>query len=244
MLIWGFIFAGVAFGVLIACLIVAERELKEKNLRLQLLESRSDPPAGPETDEAGDDERVGLLEQKLDDVKGEKSLLLRQIADLEKRCSDGQQRIHSLEEARAKIPELEGKITGLEEEKSRLTARLEALDKEQNGRQEKVEFLQGLEKRIAELEKQLAGVDEEKSSLAAEIARLKKEKEESQAKVSLLENLQAKLPEMERQIADLSQERVRLQKEIADLKSLILGKLEAPLAGLKDLYQHLGSHRS
>ncbi len=241
MLIWGFIFAGVAFGVLIACLIVAERELKEKNVRLQLLESRSDPRAGPEADETGDEEKVAVLEQKLDDAKGEKSLLLQQITDLERRCSDGQEKIHSLEEAQKRIPELEGKITGLEEEKSQLMTRLEALDQEQNGRREKVELLQGLEKRIPELERQIAGLEEEKSSLAGEIARLKKEREESQAKVSLLENLQAKLPEMERQIADLNEERVRLQKEIADLKSLILGKLEAPLAGLKELYQHLGS---
>ena len=34
MFAWGFVFAGIAFGVLVAFLWLADRELKEKNQRL------------------------------------------------------------------------------------------------------------------------------------------------------------------------------------------------------------------
>lgn len=83
MVIWVFLFAGAAtVGVLIASLVIAERELKENRRRLEALESKSAAALGSGSNDEGEKKRIPEVEREIADLREENSRLLAQTAEL------------------------------------------------------------------------------------------------------------------------------------------------------------------
>ncbi len=123
MVIWVFLFAGAAtVGVLIASLVIAERELKENRRRLEALESKSAAALGSGSNDEGEKKRIPEVEREMADLREENSRLLAQTAALRGAQDVNQGKIQSLESAQERIPEVEREMADLREENSRLLA--------------------------------------------------------------------------------------------------------------------------
>jgi chromosome segregation ATPase len=204
-LIWAAIFAGGAFGVLIALLLSAERELRRfKDIERSGV-SASAVIAGPGDKEAslyGRDSHVAELER-------ERSQLLAQIAELKEENKAKQERILKLkgsqqpESMNDRLSEMDKKVADLEKEKSQLSAQIIELRREVEAKKERVQGLEITQQRLSAMESRVGALEGEKSRLVAEVTQLKREAEIKQEKIRWLEEVQEKLRDMERRAMDL-----------------------------------------
>jgi len=205
-LIWAAIFAGGAFGVLIALLIAAERELRRFKEIAHSADS-STLVVGPSTHESKPPERDG----RVADLEREKSQLLAQIAELKDENKAKQDRIIQLNSAQGqrheilndRHPEMEKKVAGLEKEKSQLLAQVIELKRSVQASEEKMQGFESAQRRFSEMGKRIEDLEDEKTRLAAELAELKRESAIRQEKIRWLEDVQDKLRDTERRATDL-----------------------------------------
>jgi chromosome segregation ATPase len=205
-LIWAAIFAGGAFGVLLALLIAAERELR----RYKELEVEGEPFPITSASQEGEAKGYSPAESHRADLEREKSQLLAQIAELKEENEAKQERILKLKNAAEqrvgandRLPELERRAADLEQEKSRLLFQVTELRKEILVKEERLEGLESAQQRFPEMEKKIGELEQEKSRLVAQVIGLRREAEIRQEKIRHLEDLQQRLPEMERQVMEL-----------------------------------------
>lgn len=249
MLIWGFVFAGIAFGVLVAFLWITDRELREKNQRLEVIESRLAAVSGgsvgsPEAPAAGEAERIAKMEGQITELSKDRARLLAEVERLKEKPNLEPQQSPTSLDAEAEVSDLKGKITGLTAENAQLNARIENLQSEQNGREAKVQELEGERLKIADLVKRVAELTAEKSELAQRMAILEKENGDHRQTIQLLQGTREKVSALERQTADLSEEKAKLSMQLSDLRTSMTAKLKAQLEGLQDLYQKVESDKS
>jgi chromosome segregation ATPase len=205
-LIWTAIFAGGAFGVLIALLIAAERELRRFKEIAHSADS-STLVVGPSTHESKPPERDG----RVADLEREKSQLLAQIAELKDENKAKQDRIIQLNAAQGqrdeimndRHPEMEKKVAGLEKEKSQLLAQVIELKRSVQASEEKMQGFESAQGRFSEMGKRIEDLEDEKTRLATELAELKRESAIRQEKIRWLEDVQDKLRDTERRATDL-----------------------------------------
>jgi chromosome segregation ATPase len=206
-LIWAAIFAGGAFGVLLALLIAAERELR----RYKEMEAAGDPFSIASAIQEREPMGGSRNESGLADFEKERLQLLAQIAELKDQNEAKQERILKLKSAEGqrlegvndRLPELEKRITGLEQERSQLLTQVAELRKEVLIREQRIEGLETAQQRFPEMQKRVGEVEQEKSRLAVQVAELKREAEIRQGRIQRLEGLQQRLSEMERQVMEL-----------------------------------------
>jgi DNA repair ATPase RecN len=243
MLIYIALFGGAAFGVLIAYLIIVERELREKNRRLAELESRSGDnveATGQEQEKEVQPSLPGIdTPPELVELNDENARLLSQVALLKEERDAQQGKIQSLENSQEKLPDMERQLADLKENNARLLGEVTGATRERDEYRERIHELEGLQEKFPEMERQLADLREKNTGLLGEIAELAKDRDKSQARVRELENSQGNFPKLEKQLADMKEENTRLSSQIADLRSMILEKIETHLAGLNGLYQEV-----
>src|SRR5713226_4721792 len=192
-LVWAAIFGGGAFGVVIALLIAAERELRRFREIEKSAGFRSPVIAGPENK----GEIRSARDNHVADLEAEKSQLLAQIAELK---GEHGRRLESMDD---RLPELEKRVAELEGENSQLSAQVIELRKEVEAKEERIEGLDASQQRLYEMEKRVGELEEEKSLLAAEVTELRSDAEIKQERIRWLERVQEGLPEMERRALDL-----------------------------------------
>jgi chromosome segregation ATPase len=205
-LIWAAIFAGGAFGVLIALLIAAERELRRFK-EVARSADNSTLIVGPTSRESKPSERHGHVA----DLERDNSQLLAQIAELKAENKAKQDRIIQLNSAQGqrqeivndRFPEMEKKVAGLEKEKSQLLAQVTELRSAVEANKEKLQVFESTQRRSSEMGKRIEDLEEEKARLAAELAELKREAAMRQEKIRWVEDVQDKLRETERRASDL-----------------------------------------
>ena len=206
-LIWAAICAGGAFGVLLALLIAAERELRG----YREMEAGSEPFPIVTGTPAGEPQSASRTESRLADFEKERSQLLAQIAELKEQNEAKQERILKLKSAEGqrlegvndRLPELENRVAALEQEKSELLTQVAELRKEVLIKEQRIDGLATGQQRLPEMQKRVGELEEEKSRLIAQVAELKREAEFGQERVRRLEGVQQRLPEMERQVMEL-----------------------------------------
>src|SRR5438128_947297 len=116
-LIWAAICAGGAFGVLLALLIAAERELRG----YREMEAESEPFPIVTGTPAGEPQSASRIESRLADFEKERSQLLAQIAELKEQNEAKQERILKLKSAEGqrlegvqqRLPEMERQVMEL-----------------------------------------------------------------------------------------------------------------------------------
>lgn len=206
-LIWAAVFAGGAFGVLIALLIAAERELRRFKEIAQSGENSSALIASPVNRGSKLSDRDGPAAQ----LEREKAQLLAQITELKEENKSKQDRIIQLNAAHGqrqkvmdeRLPSMEKKVAELENEKSRLSAQVTELKRAVDAREEKIRGFESAQRRLAELDNRVGELDGEKTRLAAEVAELKREAAIRQENMRWLEDVQEKLRDTERRAMDL-----------------------------------------
>jgi len=243
MLIYITLFGGAAFGILIAYLIIIERELREKSRRLTELESKPGSSLEVVEEEQDEQEQPSLpgldTSQKLAGLKDENDRLLSQVVELRGERDARQERILWLQSSQEMLPEMERQVADLKEDNARLLGEVTGVTKERDEGRERVRKLESLQEKFPEMERQLADLREKNTRLLGEVAEVATERDKSQARVQELENSQDKFPRLEQQLADMKEENTRLSSQIAGLRSMILEKIESHLAGLNGLYQQV-----
>lgn len=244
MLIYIALFGGAAFGVLIAYLIIVERELGEKSRRLAELQSKSGnglETAKREEQEAQDQPSLPGLDtnEKLAGLMDENDRLLSQIADLTEERDSTRERILELQSSQEMLPDMERQLADLKEDNARFLGEVAAVTKERDECRERVHELESLQESFPEMDQQLADLREKNTRLLGEVAELAKERDNAQARVRELEDSKNKFPKLEKELADMREENTRLSSQISDLRSMILEKIESHLAGLNGLYQEV-----
>ncbi|MGH7773541.1 MAG: hypothetical protein ACREQA_15055 [Candidatus Binatia bacterium] len=157
--------AGAGFGVLIALLIGAERELKSKNQRL--MEMESGPGSDSET-KLSDQEgaRLREIEQRDAELTEKSTQLQTELAELKREIEANQEKPRRLENLQTQLAETERQSVELSNKKTQLQTELAELKREIEANQENPRRLENLQTQLAETERQRAELREKSAQEA------------------------------------------------------------------------------
>lgn len=237
MLVTIFVLAGAAFGLLIAALLMAERELREKTRRIEELTSRTEPPPerGPiarELEAEGTPRAERELEQAREQLlalREENRRLLAQIASLRKEREANLESLRALEDLEEQLPELRRRVSELSDEKERYEEALAAL-------QSQLEAARQSERKRQETALAEARLREENEAYKRQASELKTEMERREAMLAELAAVEA---ELQARLQSLQEENGHLRLQLAEIRTTVVEKLEAQLAALSEIRHQL-----
>lgn len=246
---WIILSAAIAFGALIAVIWNSDRDLKEKNRRLEIAETRLAALAGeaggaPSTISLAHDETTAELESQVSRLTDERARLLDQIEDQKKQTVAVQEVFQSSGDPEGQLERLKQQLATLGSENSQLRSRIEDYERERSSREQRALLLQGEEAKIPELEHRISKLREENDQFLSQIEELTRAQEASRKRTQELEGAQSRVADLEQNLTQLREENSKQSKKLSDFRNSVHGKLKAQLNALQKLYQDIESPKA
>jgi chromosome segregation ATPase len=233
-----FISAAIAIGVLFVILWSTDRELREKNRRLQIAEARLtthgvEGGAAVSTASATESEKITDLENRLNALADERTQLLGEVENLREKLQR--------HEANRNLVEVEDGPTHVTNENAELRARIQALEGELDGREEHVALLKDEQAKTSEMERQISELRERHGQFLSQIEKLEREKQANLGLIRELEESHSKVSTLERSIAQLRGENAQLSGELVNFKQSLQDKIQSQINALQELCSGIDS---